>query len=108
MVDAFGYRWSVNITPSGPGQYQFSGQVDIGGGVLWRASGTASRSGGGYDTYWRADNPQADGCASGLTDYFEYFGSGGRTQSGSWTSYCSGSPVGSGTWSGTISAGACP
>lgn len=57
-----------------------------------------------------AVNPNADGCAGGFTDYFTY--SGGRTVgtndfSGSWTSYCSGNPEGSGSWTGTFTPGPC-
>lgn len=111
MTDAFGFLWDLNVSV-GAGMLNLSGTVDALTGFLWNASGTVTKSGPTWTWYFRADNPQADGCASGWTDYFEY--SGGNpppSLSGTWVSYCSGSPIGSGTWTGTIyndPDGVCP
>jgi hypothetical protein len=59
-------------------------------------------------TYWRADNPNADGCVSGPTDYFEYYGDGTRrVQDGSWNSYCGGQYYAFGLWNGVTYPGDC-
>jgi hypothetical protein len=114
MVDSFGYPWNAIITrqpPLGPGYYTIAGTVNVGAPVLWNVSGWIQKYKNpvNFVQYWRADNFQADGCLSGWTDYWELSGSGAKfTPAGTWTSYCSGSPVGSGSWSGTIYKYACP
>lgn len=108
MTDVFGFTWYLNIRRTGPGTFVINGAVDALTGYLWDVTGSLTKSGGVLSSYFRADNPLADGCVSGFTDWFEYFGSGNASQSGSWTSYCSGSVAGSGTWSGTLSRGSCP
>ena len=112
IVDGFGYTWSITSTTKSGGVYTGTGTVDIGGGLNWNATITFNTHTGA--TTFEADNPNADGCASGYTDYFTYDGSGTASYhghvlefdaSGSWLSYCSGSVVGSGTWSATDCAG---
>jgi len=107
MVDEFGFVWEMSGEKVG-GVVDFTGTVDTASGFLWNATGQMTRTGGQWNDYWRADNPQADGCASEFTDYFEYFGTGKRNQAGTWTSYCSGSPIGSGTWTASLNKGTCP
>lgn len=113
MTDNFGFTWNLSVTKVSAGNYSHTGTVDALTGFLWNDSGSATVSGGAVNYFFRADNPQADGCLSGFTDAFEYTGSGSDprvnpTASGTWVSYCSGSPIGSGTWTSTFSAGGCP
>ena len=106
IQDDFGYVWNyLAVTHSGD-DYNGVGTVDVGLGFLWRATGTFNSSTGA--TTLTATNPQADGCASGYTDYFKYTGtakaSGSHGEiyfggSGTWESFCSGYVVNSGTWS---------
>ena len=105
MLDGFNYCWDLDVAGSG-GSFTFTGDMYGASDWSWDASGTAGR-GSGITTYFAAVNPFADGCQSGLTDWFEYFGTGRRNQSGSWTSYCSGGAYGSGTWTGTFYGGSC-
>ena len=114
MVDSYGHEWNVVITRQpavGPGYYTIAGTLSAGAPVPWTASGWIQKYKNpvNFVQYWRADNPEADGCLSGYSDYFEYSGSGAKmTPAGTWTSYCSGSPSGSGSWSGTIYKYPCP
>jgi hypothetical protein len=103
--DAFGYTWTGTVTVTG-NKYSGKGKVDVGAGFLWKAKikGTS-----GASTTLTATNPQADGCVSGLTDYFVYSGTAQAglfygtdfryDGSGTWESFCSGSVINSGTWS---------
>src|SRR5882757_3179874 len=105
--DVFGYYWNVTLTVTGA-TYTGKGKVDVGSGFLWKVKVNGTCFGA---TKWVAKNPLADGCASGYTDYFQYdgnataalfYGSEFRYDgSGTWNSYCSGSVINSGTWSGT-------
>lgn len=111
MVDNLGFRWNVVITHVGPGYYTIAGTVHMGIPWLWNASGWIQKYKNPlrFVQYWRADNPQADGCVSGYWDWFEYNSSGVKFQpAGTWTAYCSNSPIGSGYWLGMIYKYACP
>src|SRR5678810_1240076 len=108
LHDGFGYVWNLTTVHRSGSVYTGTGTVDLGGGLIWNATVTFDRSNG--HTTFRADNPNADGCASGYTDYFTYDGTATASYhnhvvtysgSGTWLSYCSGSVVGSGTWSAT-------
>ena len=112
IVDAFGYTWNLTHVTKTAGVYTGTGTIDVGAGFLWNATVTQNLHTGA--TSLRADNPQADGCQSGFTDYFQYDGSAVASYhhgvfeydgSGTWNSYCSGSVINSGTWSATDCAG---
>jgi hypothetical protein len=107
ITDDFGYVWNVTVTHSG-NFYTGVGTVDIGAGFLWDATITYDHS--EHTTTFKAVNPQADGCASGYTDYFTYSGRArGRKVGqvatyeglGTWESFCSGSVYNSGDWTAT-------
>src|SRR5437868_6836274 len=72
--DEYGYVWNILAVTHHEENYSGVGTVDVGAGFLWRAAGTYNTITG--TTSLKAVNPQADGCASGFTDYFEYTGSG--------------------------------
>ena len=105
LHDAFGYTYSLTVTVTGA-SYTGKGKAEIGAPYKWKAKlkGTSLVS-----TTLTVTNPQADGCASGYTDYFVY--SGNATAglfygtefrydgSGTWESFCSGGVINSGTWS---------
>jgi hypothetical protein len=112
LVDGFGYTWNLTHVTKGGGVYTGTGTIDVGAGFLWNATVTYNTHTGA--TTLRADNPQADGCQSGFTDYFEYTGTAvasyhhGAVEydgSGTWQSFCSGSVINTGTWSATDCAG---
>lgn len=112
MTDSFGFRWQLDAVNQGGGVFNITGVVDALTGFNWNGSGTATVNAGVVTYDLRADNPQADGCASGFTDFFEYDGTGQDPRvvnfaSGTWTSYCAGSPVGSGDWTATFAPGSC-
>lgn len=105
--DEYGYVWSFTVTRDGD-SYNGKGTVDIGAGFAWDASGWWDSSTG--ETSLTASNPQADGCASGYTDYFTYSGSAtaGKNAgivyydgSGNWASYCSNVQINAGDWAAT-------
>jgi hypothetical protein len=112
LLDNYGFAWDLQWnTLTG----DLMGPVDTGPAGIWDGSGTVAPP-ALFDTSLAtttdltAVNPDADGCLSGETDYFTYAATrvGGTNDfSGSWVSYCSGTPEGSGSWSGTFSAGAC-
>ena len=113
IYDAFGYKYTFSHLTITGANYKGTGKVDIGAGYLWNVK--INGHFGGL-AHFLVTNPLADGCASGYTDYFEYSSpTVGTTNyhgwlygttwyystSGTWLSYCSGSVVGSGTWSAT-------
>jgi len=106
--DEFGYVWNVTLTSKVNGAYIGKGTVDLGGGLLWDATITWDSHTG--STSFEGDNPDADGCVSGFTDYFTYSGTATASYahhvltyngSGTWQSYCVGSVVGVGLWTAT-------
>jgi hypothetical protein len=108
MVDNYGFFWDLdwNVVTG-----ELLGPVSVGAPWTWDGSGAVTPP-DLFDTTaastvgLTAVNPNADGCASGYTDYFVYTGArvpGTNDWSGSWISYCSGSPAGSGAWTGTFS-----
>ena len=107
--DVFGYVWNFTVEKNGNKTvYLGKGTVDIGGGILWEAHGSYNVN--THETELEATNPDADGCASGYVDAFEYEGTADAkapngivtySGSGTWTSYCSGSAFNSGDWSAT-------
>jgi len=108
--DVFGYVWNgLSVTHEG-NEYISVGTVQIeeDDDDLWRAKMTYNTHTG--ITTFKAVNPDADGCASGYTDYFTYDGVAKAElvhgalfygAKGTWKSFCSGSVVGSGTWTAT-------
>jgi len=100
---------NLKVNDDGSGRYHGTGRMDDpGNGVKW----TARIDGKCFHyVHLRVINPIADGCVSGFTDSFHYDGNAtaalfyGTTfyfdGSGSWTSYCSGSVFGTGSWAGT-------
>src|SRR5215471_2410116 len=69
--DEYGYVWNLAVIHHGD-IYKGSGVVDLGLGFYWHAICYFNSVTG--EVSMEADNPQADGCASGLTDYFVYTG----------------------------------
>ena len=111
MVDDLGLVWNVVITRTGLGYYTIAGTLDAGSGYPWNVTGWIQKYKNplNFVQYWRVDNPQADGCASGWVDYADVNASGAKfTPSGTFTSYCSGTPGYSSPWNGTIYKGSCP
>ncbi|MDX1419606.1 MAG: hypothetical protein R3181_06525, partial [Rubricoccaceae bacterium] len=104
FIDDFAYVWNLNLVGG-----SVTGTVNTGSPPDWIASGSGNRT----SARLRADNPNADGCASGFTDYFTYdcsvtpLGGGTFQLSCTWESFCAGVLAGSGTVNGTATRGAC-
>src|SRR5436190_15874844 len=79
IQDEFGCTWNVLAVTHTGDDYKGVGTADVGLGFLWRATGTFNSSTGA--TTLTATNPQADGCASGYTDYFTYSGTATASRS---------------------------
>jgi hypothetical protein len=111
MIDSFGYMWDTTATlmADDPNYWEFTGTVDIGAGFDWTLTGYAQKVSVRFlQTYWNANNPNADGCMSGWVDYFEYYGDGTRRiQDGAWNNYCGGQHYSYGLWDGATYPGDC-
>jgi len=101
------YNWNITYTDQGNGSYSATGTVNV-DGTNWSVWGWGNFANRGGNVELHAGNPNADGCQSGYTDSFTYYGTasisgnGSNTTfngSGTWTSYCSGSVYNNGTWS---------
>ncbi len=126
MTDGFGFNWCWDRTnldgAVGPGgadgvtqpplECLVDGLVDVElSGTLENAFDSASSTGAvcrladlaSRTTQLEAVNEAPDGCTS-FSDSFTYDGtrSGNLTYDGTWTSYCFGAPLASGTWSGVF------
>ena len=131
MVDGFLFEWCWNgdkidgaVGPGGadgvtqpPLVCDTDGALDVeltGSAVniypVTSSTGAVCRSlqGGGTATQLEAVNEAPDGCTS-FSDSFTYDGerTGHLTYGGTWTSYCFGAPLFSGTWTGTFDASGC-
>jgi len=106
FCDAFGYVWQFP-------HLQKSGQIYRARGTVLNAYPTAQAllyadaSGGLNNVYveFHAINTSGDNCTN-YSDSFVYVGTavvsgGGYTASGTWNSYCFGTVINSGTWSGS-------
>lgn len=109
ICDGFGYTWSFPSLSVDGAVYSGNGQCDIGDTKRWKAtiSGNKKKSAGKFVTF-TAVNKNPDGCTL-HTDNFEYDGTASIhvahdgtftfSGSGTWTSYCAGSVISSGSWS---------
>lgn len=107
FTDAFGYVTSVTATKTSPGHWELAGTADVFTGTDWLVSGSYDK---GTDIWTITfTNPAPDGCAF-YVDAFTYTSTsyGGGTINFSWTSYCFGSPLFSGSGSTTWTQGTCP
>jgi hypothetical protein len=110
FTDIFGFVWDVTLTGCSGGNCGITGTVNVAGACLWGAGGTVNRNTGA--AHLTATNLCPDGCTF-YTDSFEYIGTftpiggGSYSGSGTWNSYCFGTILSSGTWSGTATRGAC-
>jgi len=100
------YNWKITYTDAGDGMYSASGSLNV-DGVDWRVSGWGKFANHAGTVEFHAANPNADGCNSGYTDSFTYYGTAqitgnGQnttfTGSGDWVSYCGGGVYSTGTW----------
>ncbi len=106
MTDGFGETWSIYSTPTGGGNWTFSGTVNVGLPSAWIISGSGNSI--TNSVVLTATNPAQDGC----TYYTDYFTFSGYTYagylSGSWTRFCYlYGAINSGTWTGSIKKGSC-
>lgn len=105
FTDVFGYTWKfTSISSTSATSYYAEGTVSAyanSKATLWV---DVSNGSGNASVEVHAINLSADGCATGFTDSFVYVGTSsiihgsGYTGSGTWTSYCSGGVINSGTW----------
>jgi hypothetical protein len=108
MEDTNGYLWDWELELQG-GTGTVTGTVDVGFPPDWIVTGTLSYP----DLTVTATNPDPDGCTF-ETDAFTYTGAVSRTgvgtydYGGTWESFCAGQPIGAGTFTATITFGACP
>lgn len=107
FTDVFGYTTSVSATRTGPGYWELTGTADVLTGTDWLVDGYYDKT----SDVWSINftNPAPDGCTF-YVDNFTYTSTsyGGGTINYSWTSYCFGSPLSSGTGSTTWTLGTCP
>jgi hypothetical protein len=110
FMDGFGFVWDIALAGCSGPNCSVTGTVDVAGACLWAASGTVNQDTGA--AHLVATNQCPDECTF-YTDSFEYTGTfvpaggGALSGAGTWTSYCFGAPLSSGTWTGTMTCGAC-
>ncbi|MFI5173069.1 MAG: T9SS type A sorting domain-containing protein, partial [Chitinophagales bacterium] len=107
FTDAFGYVADVSATRTAPGYWELEGTADVLTGYDWAVSGYYDKASDTWSITFT--NTAPDGCTF-YVDYFTYTSTsyGGGTINFSWTSYCFGGPLSSGTGSTTYTQGHCP
>ncbi|MBS1747539.1 MAG: T9SS type A sorting domain-containing protein [Bacteroidetes bacterium] len=100
------YNWKITYTDQGNGNYSVTGSLNV-DGYDWSVYGWGSFAQHMGSVEFHASNPNPDGCTS-YTDSFTYWGNAqitgngpntSYTGSGTWTSYCYGGVLNTGTWS---------
>lgn len=106
FTDAFGYVADVTATKTAPGHWELSGTANVLTGYDWAVSGSYDKESDVWTITFT--NTLPDGCAF-YVDYFTYTSTsyGGGTINFSWTSYCFGGPLSSGTGSTTWTTSPC-